>query len=125
MITPGTLCYVARFVIHIYLPAPVDPDLPESVTFHAINHVPDIERELDWQTPARDQVLQLIHDPELARPQEFGTMKAAEKTRLDRNNLAPDERGKHWIVTTHGKPGSAERMQWLARMIASPYSARL
>ena len=30
---------------------------------------PDIERELDWQTPAWDQVLQLIRAPELIRPQ--------------------------------------------------------
>ena len=89
VITPGTLCYVARFVIHIYLPAPVDPDLPESVTFHAINHVPDIERELDWQTPARDQVLQLIRDPGLARPQEFGTMKAAQKTPFGQKPFGP------------------------------------
>ena len=30
IITPGTLCYVSRFVIHIYVPAPVDPVRPES-----------------------------------------------------------------------------------------------
>ena len=37
MITPGTLCYIARFVIRIYMPVPVDPEM--TVTFHAIDHV--------------------------------------------------------------------------------------
>jgi|SRR5579872_3698274 len=114
VVRPGEGGYLATFSVSILLPGAEDPQLPQGVQIRAIERYPDIERMIDWRTPAWDQILELIHDPALAKPEAFGSMEAVEKMAV-RNAIAGEsEADVHWIITMHGAARSEERRQWIA-----------
>lgn len=126
MVTPAEGGYfLARFSVHLFLPHGAEPELPEGVKFSGIERYADIERLISWHTPAWEQVLAVVNDPELSKPESFGRMEAAEKAIVREGKPSDTEAGKHWVISTHGAPRSPERMEWIGRMMASPYSARL
>lgn len=116
MVTPGNNGYHVQFSIEVFLPLGQDLDLPKGVSVTGFEHYPDIERLIDWRTPAWDQVLELVNDPVLSRPEEFGRMEAAEKAIVSSaGEIASSEAQKHWVIVTHGAPRSVERKEWVAR----------
>jgi hypothetical protein len=90
----------------------------ESVDIRGFQRWPDLVADLDWREPMWNQILALVHDSEMALPENLGNMNAAE---FSRGSL---ERDKSWIVTTHGVPRSEERGMWMAAIDCSPAAAK-
>ena len=124
MITAADGGYRARFVIHISMPHAESPKLPKGVSVSGIEHLPDIERVIDWRIPAWEQVLEVVNDPILSLPSELGKMQAVENSAVSEDgDVATSDSKKHWVIVTHGSPHSAERKEWLARIMNSAYSS--
>lgn len=75
------------------------------IEVHSLWRAPDLVREIEWRVKAWDQCMLLIDDVELAQPGQLGSMQLAEYSG-----------GKLLIITTHGAPRSAERLEWLRRI---------
>lgn len=116
-ITPGATGYDVRISVHLFLPASENPKLPDGCTMTGVQHWPDILRMIDWRVPAWDQVLEVVNDPELSKPENLGSMEAAERAIVRNGAPSESESGKHWVIVTHGAPRSSERKEWIARMV--------
>ncbi len=102
--------YEVSIQLSMQLPEASSESLPEGVAAFGWEAAPALVRQLDWKQPIWDQIMELIHDSEMAQPHNLGSMEAAEA------GTGETEKEKHWIVTTHGAPRSAERLEWLRRI---------
>ena len=124
-ITTGPSGYKAWLSIEHWGPAPLDLKTGIESQFAGIallggSRHPDVELTLDWRMAIWDQILQLVHDPALSRPDELGSMEAAELSKDEPDGtVSQREARKTWIVKTHNT--RKERNDWLARCIS--YSA--
>ena len=70
--------YKATFSINMRLPHADNLDLPAGVELLGFVRTPDIIRILDWRIDPWEQMLELIHDPELSMAGVLGMMEACE-----------------------------------------------
>lgn len=126
-ITTGPEGYRVVLSINHYGPVPVETKRHmegkfPGITMLGVSRHPDIEYLVDWQTPIWEQILQLIKDPEISKPEELGSMEAAERSKDEADGtVSGREAMKDWIVLTHVEP--KDRDAWVARCMK--YSASI
>jgi hypothetical protein len=116
--------YKVEFRLSLYRPD--DPYYPADESSASVDRLPglecesivkapDIERIATWEIPIWDQITQLVHDPGMSEAVNLGTMIATEESRVIDGNVADNEAQQFWRISTHGRPRSPERLQWMER----------
>jgi hypothetical protein len=103
----------------MYVTGADSSELPSGVSVEMLSAPDDITAIIDWQTPAWDQILEVVHDPWLTQPEQLGTTSAAEGT-YSANHGSCSEREMVWHMTTHGRARSAERLHWIKTRQPNP-----
>jgi hypothetical protein len=110
-IQPSAGGYAAVLDFNVCLPLGDSYDLPPGIKLLGSERWPQSYIVLEWRADMWEQILEAIHDPWLTSLQHVGNCHAVELAPTHGN---PDS-GRRWLITTHGKPHTPERLEWVNR----------